>query len=697
MKNIVTYAVNLLLCMLLIIGIFSCLISSFEINANIFVITVCTALFCCVYGLLSVFVKKQKKFFVSLCVLALVFALIMILSLGNFLAELSYVLTNLLSKYSVYMPVADSITIGTKSATNATAFFVFLSAVFSGLFAVSLIRYHKIFIIIPLSVLSLIPCFLLVNTLPNLSALIMVITILLAFYITSALRRHNEEQSGAATLIAAIITGILLMIILMLNPVKDYKRFEWQETLLKSLPNISMNRDGQIGADIPSELEKEQDLNNVQSTVRTHDKVMEVSADNESGLLYLKGVAYANYNNNKWQILTDSQLKLYPQSINAFTITQSILSNTEYLSKVSIKTVGGEPVLYTPMYITDTSDNMDIIGDVCISNDSKQKSYEFMHHKNTNSLYGLHLVSSQSYVDFVYDNYLQIPNRTMTDLYSIALKNDLTDLDKKEIPNAVKNFVSSSAAYSLDVDTLPNDKDFPVWFLNECDTGYCVHYATAATLMLRTLGVPARYVTGYYAYLNEEGNVSVSSDNAHAWVEYFDDDIGWVTLECTPSSFLNEQIPSATERQTIAPSTQSPTTVTQASTSPNNNGKSKNTSSSIAIIGVALICLLIALSIALIFIRRNLILNKSKNRLQNATNNQTVIILYRKLMRLSDHSHLVIDDDITRICNKAKFSHHIITDEEVQTVRKYAENSFSEFSNNLSPIKKLYFKIIAVL
>ena len=70
---------------------------------------------------------------------------------------------------------------------------------------------------------------------------------------------------------------------------------------------------------------------------------------------------------------------------------------------------------------------------------------------------------------------------------------------------------------------MPSGKDFATWFLNESDTGYCVHFATAGTLMLRALGIPARYVTGYYATAYANQTVTVTTDNAHAWVEYYSD------------------------------------------------------------------------------------------------------------------------------------------------------------------------------
>ena len=63
----------------------------------------------------------------------------------------------------------------------------------------------------------------------------------------------------------------------------------------------------------------------------------------------------------------------------------------------------------------------------------------------------------------------------------------------------------------------PEAEDFAVWFLEEGETGYCVHFATAATVLLRAAGVPARYVTGYMAPVEASTPTTVSADQAHAW------------------------------------------------------------------------------------------------------------------------------------------------------------------------------------
>jgi transglutaminase-like putative cysteine protease len=75
-------------------------------------------------------------------------------------------------------------------------------------------------------------------------------------------------------------------------------------------------------------------------------------------------------------------------------------------------------------------------------------------------------------------------------------------------------------------------------FLFSRKTGICSHFATALTLMLRVIGVPARMVTGFYgAEWNEVGNYyAVRKRSAHSWTEAYLDG-QWVTLDATPAGF----------------------------------------------------------------------------------------------------------------------------------------------------------------
>ncbi|MBQ9080119.1 MAG: transglutaminase domain-containing protein [Clostridia bacterium] len=80
-------------------------------------------------------------------------------------------------------------------------------------------------------------------------------------------------------------------------------------------------------------------------------------------------------------------------------------------------------------------------------------------------------------------------------------------------------------------------------FLTVTKEGYCVQYASALTLMLREVGIPARYVEGYVAcdyhrnYAEDavaRYATTVRDYNEHAWVEVWYDGIGWVQYEATP-------------------------------------------------------------------------------------------------------------------------------------------------------------------
>ncbi len=190
----------------------------------------------------------------------------------------------------------------------------------------------------------------------------------------------------------------------------------------------------------------------------------------------------------------------------------------------------------------------------------------------------------------------------------------------------VKNYISNSKTYSLKTPKMPSGKDFATWFLNESDTGYCVHFATAGTLMLRALGIPARYVTGYYATAYANQSVTVTTDNAHAWVEYYSDTAGWIPLECTPSSFqpsryVGSQRASGGSTDTTQPTTVEPTTAPTAPTNGtvSHSTKSKNDSkSSFEFNGftIAMMSLgIVALALIAIFLKKNYHYQKEKTKI----------------------------------------------------------------------------------
>ncbi|MBI5776221.1 MAG: DUF3488 domain-containing protein [Nitrospirae bacterium] len=101
---------------------------------------------------------------------------------------------------------------------------------------------------------------------------------------------------------------------------------------------------------------------------------------------------------------------------------------------------------------------------------------------------------------------------------------------------AVERHLKQSYQYSLDLGTSPAVN--PVEdFLFVRKTGYCDHYATAMVVLLRTLGIPARLATGFAQgeWNDVGGYYTVRQRDAHAWVEVYFPNSGWVTFDPTPN------------------------------------------------------------------------------------------------------------------------------------------------------------------
>ena len=97
--------------------------------------------------------------------------------------------------------------------------------------------------------------------------------------------------------------------------------------------------------------------------------------------------------------------------------------------------------------------------------------------------------------------------------------------------------------YNLDLDSVPWGQDVTEHFLFDTKEGFCQQFASAGTLLLRQMGIKARYVSGYAVSTSNFKEDSVGNfttevlDNqAHAWTEIYIDNIGWVPVEMTPGN-----------------------------------------------------------------------------------------------------------------------------------------------------------------
>ncbi len=89
--------------------------------------------------------------------------------------------------------------------------------------------------------------------------------------------------------------------------------------------------------------------------------------------------------------------------------------------------------------------------------------------------------------------------------------------------------------YHYTLEPPPVGSDIVDDFLFQTRSGFCAHYAGAMTFVLRAAGIPARVVAGYQGgEVNPAGNyLSVHQFDAHAWVEYWVAERGWVSVDPT--------------------------------------------------------------------------------------------------------------------------------------------------------------------
>lgn len=100
---------------------------------------------------------------------------------------------------------------------------------------------------------------------------------------------------------------------------------------------------------------------------------------------------------------------------------------------------------------------------------------------------------------------------------------------------ALQSYLRSSANFTYDTRVAPARTDDAVWDFLESRQGYCVQFATAMTVMARSIGIPARVGVGFLPGSNDNGTYVVTGQQSHAWPELYFEGHGWVRFEPTPA------------------------------------------------------------------------------------------------------------------------------------------------------------------
>lgn len=339
-------------------------------------------------------------------------------------------------------------------------------------------------------------------------------------------------------------------------------------------------------------------------------------------ILYLKGYVGADYTQNRWGMgdadsLTDAALNwktdgdslLYIQNM-PFLRMMYVNSNMGGEEAVSSRTISVERLnantayTYVP-YQAYLNDYYDILGGDCSvqGQTAQDDRYEYFEssayidmmkkwmdvdasgsdggdsagalgsYNHRNMLDEL----EASYESYVNTHYTDVPEsqkrieklcKKKKKEWDKKLEENLSDTQKQDLSyekiDDVKNFVVRTlwerCEFSKSASRISDDEDYIERFMFEKKKGDSTAFASAAVVMFRSCGIPARYVVGYAAPANlfsgqADGSYMavLQDDNAHAWVEIYMPDCGWTPVETTPGfagTIANLDMPEADTEDT---------------------------------------------------------------------------------------------------------------------------------------------------
>ena len=139
---------------------------------------------------------------------------------------------------------------------------------------------------------------------------------------------------------------------------------------------------------------------------------------------------------------------------------------------------------------------------------------------------------------------LQIPTNEIPALDSVIAELDLKGKSRQQVLDTLSDFFSTKFTYRMwqDADNDEDPTNTPLGrFLLKTRAGHCEYFATATVLILRDLGIPARYAVGYSVHEAQWSGYVVRQSDSHAWCLVWDDDRKiWEDFDTTPGNGVED-------------------------------------------------------------------------------------------------------------------------------------------------------------
>lgn len=699
------------------IGAFGCYLTSFDTFVNVPVFVVASAciiaLFFYIYGL-----KAYRKYDAIIFVIYIIWILFNFSAIKDaFLYSMNIIMNTYManSEYSFSTFYVDSsqMDIG----FSCTYVLILIAVPILATLTRSVRSHHyarAFFVTLP---------FFFVGALFTLTPQWIFVCILLIFWFTClCLKRiakftNNQDAIAKIGSYTIIILTIFVVGVTFLFPSESYVRDQNVEVLrikVNTMVQDFIYRQAQSVSDVG-----EVDLRSAGNRFYTGASQLEVRME-EPKDLYVKTFSAGNYEDKKWKSIdwesfngfyVDVWWDAFDWMSNTVAIKQYDLPRKEYLDFIGIKDIRAvKDYIPIPYYLEQKNTTFF---------DSGEKNDAFLlYNKNKTdfsesySVFKLEKIKEDSnvsfdlsqmdeldrYTNFVYEAYSGIT----TDVHDLFLKMGVDKNETKSVNQKVeyvREFIQKDTKYTLSPGSTPDDKDFIDYFLNENKEGYCVHYATTATNMLRYMGVPARYTEGFFVPANsfKDGLANVVDRRAHAWVEIFDEEYGWIPVEVTPPASDNPSAGANTNRPATDPKPNNQPTQDPKPTTPNPGETETTTKDSIEINYQLVVSILAPIgAIIAIFLQRKIRIGIRTKKIHQTNRKLAVLWLFdyqQKLLRYGGDT----DDRVMMIVKKARFSQHGVSEEEYVYVLAYIENLVLEIEQTLSFLEKVKYQYVSSL
>lgn len=494
-----------------------------------------------------------------------------------------------------------------------------------------------------LLLLPLAACLVVTDTVPAEEYLFVLLLSLCLLLLTDSVRRESGSQASRLTAIAAVPVALALGLLLHFCPRDTFVNTtdQLRENLLVSLMELPRKFQSQ-GLDWFSGLRQREtvELSDLPAQLLLGIPVAEVTAE-QSGPVYLRVQDYDEYTGTAWESTTGRQ--------------DSLAGTGEERGMVTVRTLNLQNSLLLPAF----PDGQTFLTDGTAQNEGNEREY-------TVALRG------SSMGAFPAEQWLQLPAETSRRAKELlqTIPGDKSTVEQTVL--AVADYVRTSAAYDRGGSAMAQgETDFALWFLEKGDRGYCVHFATAAAVLLRSAGIPARYVTGYRTDAVAGETVKVTSDDAHAWVEYYNYRTWtWNILEATPADDSVAPTEAATEATQLTqpePQTQPSSVSAPQMTQPTPTAQPQAAAEKRweLPLWIPLTVLALGAAYALTELQRLLRIRLRSRRQTQGDNNRRAAACCRELRLLTRLLKRPLPEEVVQLTEKALFSQHTLTREEL--------------------------------